>query len=119
MMIRYSARLLALAFALVSVGLGAGCNASAGSAEDGSGAVGEEISRGAASCAQDTDCNHGVDGLGVVCLIHGKNKGKCADNCHTDSDCPGGGSCDKSTDNWQCDDPLPEIGTRCEDDAFC
>ena len=117
---RFMARLLGAAFTLVGVGLSAGCSATAGDAAgETSSSAGEEITRGARFCAQDSDCNHGVEGLGVICVRSGSNKGKCDDGCHADADCPGGGSCDKSTAHWQCDDPLPKLGTSCADDAFC
>jgi hypothetical protein len=79
----------------------------------------EEAIAGGGACSDDSMCNHGVAGLGVICVRSGANRGKCGDGCHGDDDCPGGGSCDKSTSRYACDDPLPKLGTPCNDDRFC
>jgi hypothetical protein len=79
----------------------------------------QEIVSGGRACTQDSDCSHGVAGLGVICVRSGANRGTCGDGCHSDDDCPGGGSCDKTTAHWHCDDALPKLGTACGDDAFC
>jgi hypothetical protein len=78
----------------------------------------QEAIAGGRDCTDDSECNHGVAGLGVIC-VRENGHGHCEDGCKKDDDCPGGGSCNTTTKYWTCDDPLPRIGTACDDDKFC
>jgi hypothetical protein len=52
------------------------------------------------SCAQDSDCNGGMPGTGVVCSTADST---CIVACHADGDCPASKpTCDMTTDPYQC-----------------
>ena len=72
-----------------------------------------------ASCSSDADCHHGAQGAAAICANSGAAAGHCIDGCHTDADCPSGGSCDESQAHWQCTNAPPALGTACTSDAQC
>jgi lysozyme len=76
-------------------------------------------SSSSAVCQVDSDCNHGASGAGVICSNTGSTQGQCIDGCHSDADCPSGGTCDKTQTHWQCTSAVPPLGSACSSDADC
>lgn len=70
-------------------------------------------------CTSDDHCHHGAPGAATVCANTGAAAGHCIDGCHTDADCPAGGTCDESQAHWQCTNAPPALGTPCTSDAQC
>ena len=61
----------------------------------------------AASCSSDAQCNDGGAGTGRVCST---NSHTCIAGCHSDDDCSGGSTCDRSGAPWVCRPPTPAGG---------
>jgi hypothetical protein len=70
-------------------------------------------------CNADADCNHGARGVAIICSNTGATAGQCIDGCHADSDCPSGGTCDKTLAHWACTNAPPALGKACSSDAAC
>jgi hypothetical protein len=108
-------------FVLLGCTLLAACAAQSGpiGSGDGEGQSDNQLTPGPA-CGSDVDCNHGAQGLGLVCASSGSQAGTCIDGCHGDSDCAAGQHCDTTASpHYLCTGAPPSLGTSCASDSDC